>query len=188
MTIYRGILLSRKFEKRNSMITFKDFKNKRAELKDNRHQYNELIRTSINNFIEVYINSLELPAESFQTEGYTHHPYVYVLDGNGHWANSFDELTIDKVNGATFELYTVIDDEPPIPRPMATRINVHVMDGKLVYVLLADNQNNNVSVTIDSSDDLNAFSEMVKQSIVLKIENEPLGKKTKADESVKLWD
>lgn len=71
---------------------------------------------------------------------------------------------------------------------MATRINVHVMDGKLVYVLLEDNQNNNVSVTIDSSDDLNAFSEFVKQSIVLKIENEPLGKKTKADESVKLWD
>lgn len=82
----------------------------------------------------------------------------------------------------------MVDDEPPLPRPVATRINVHVMDGELVYVLLEDNQNNNVSVTIHSSDDLNAFSEIVKQSIILKIESEPLGKKTKVDESVKLWD
>ncbi|WES67207.1 hypothetical protein [Superficieibacter sp. HKU1] len=164
------------------MITFKDFKNKRAELKGNRHQYKELILTSINNFIVIYINSLELPAESFQTESHTHHPYVYVINKNGSWGHSFDSLTIDKVDGATFELYTVIDDEPPLPRPVVTRINVHVMDGKLVYVLLADNQNNNVSVTIHNSDDLKAFSEMVKQSIILKIESEPLGKKTKADE------
>lgn len=170
------------------MITFKDLKNKRAELKVNRNQYKELILTSINNFIEIYINSLDLPAESFQTEGYTHHPYVYVINDNDRWGDSFDNLEIDKVNGATFELYTVVDDEPPLPRPVVTRINVHVMDGKLVYVLLADNQNNNVSVTIDSSDDLNAFSESVKRSIILKIESEPLGKKTKADESVKLWD
>ncbi|MBW4196366.1 hypothetical protein JW310_06885 [Enterobacter cloacae subsp. cloacae] len=170
------------------MITFKDFKNKRAELKVNRNQYKELILTSINNFIEIYINSLDLPAESFQTEGYTHHPYVYVINENDRWGHSFDNLVIDKVNGATFELYTVVDDEPPLPRPVVTRINVHVMDGKLVYVLLADNQNNNVSVTIDSSDDLIAFSEMVKRSIILKIESEPLGKKTKVDESVKLWD
>jgi|AGFS01.1.fsa_nt_gi hypothetical protein len=170
------------------MITFKDLKNKRAELKVNRNQYKELILTSINNFIEIYINSLDLPAESFQTEGYTHHPYVYVINDNDRWGDSFDNLEIDKVNGATFELYTVVDDEPPLPRPVVTRINVHVMDGKLVYVLLADNQNNNVSVTIDSSDDLNAFSESVKRSIILKIESEPLGKKKKADESVKLWD
>lgn len=170
------------------MITFRDFKNKRAELKDNRQQYKELIHASVNDFIGVYIKSLELPAESFQTEGYTHHPYVYILDGNGRWGNSFDNLPIDKVDGATFELYTVVDDEPPLPRPVATRINVHVMDGNLVYVLLADRQDNNVSVTIKSPDDMSAFSEVVKQSIILKIENEPLGKKTKKDESVKLWD
>ncbi|EFD8904355.1 hypothetical protein CN656_002937 [Escherichia coli] len=170
------------------MITFKDFKNKRAELKGNRHQYKELILTSINNFIENYIDSLELPAKSFQTESHTHHPYVYVINENDRWGHSFDSLTIDKVDGATFVLYTVVDDEPPLPRPVATRINVHVMDGELVYVLLEDNQNNNVSVTIHSSDDLNAFSEIVKQSIILKIESEPLGKKTNADETVKLWD
>lgn len=170
------------------MITFKDFKNKRAELKDNRNQYKELILKSINDFIGVYINSLELPAESFQTERCTHHPYVYVINGNDRWGTSFDNLTIDKVDGATFELYTVIDDEPPLPRPVATRVNVHVMDDKLVYVLMADSQDNNVSVTIKSPDDLNAFSEMVKQSIISKIESEPLGKKTKVDESVKLWD
>lgn len=168
------------------MITFQDFKNKRAELKNNRHHYKELILTSINNFIEIYINSLELPAQSFQTESHTHYPYVYVINRNDRWSHSFDSLTIDKVDGATFELYTVVDDEPPLPRPVVTRINVHVMDGKLVYVLLTDNQNNNVSVTIHSSDDLNAFSEMVKRSIILKIDSEPLGKKTKADESVKL--
>lgn len=170
------------------MITFKDFKNKRAELKGNRQQYKELILTSINNFIGDYIDSLELPAKSFQTERHTHHPYVYVINENDRWCHSLDSLTIDKVDGATFELYTVIDDEPPLPRPVVTRINVHVMDGKLVYVLLADNQNKNVSVTIHGSDDLNNFIEIVKQSIILKIESEPLGKKTNADEIVKLWD
>lgn len=170
------------------MITFKDFKSKRAELKDNRRQYKELILASINEFIGVYINSLDLPADSFQTENKTHHPYVYVINENDRWGQSFDSLAIEKVDGATFELYTVVDDEPPLPRPVATRINVHVMDGKIVYVLLADNQNNNISVTIHSSDDLKAFSEIVKQSIISNIESEPLGKKTKADESVKLWD
>ena len=85
-------------------------------------------------------------------------------------------------------MYTVVDDEPPLPRPVATRINVHMMDEKLVYVLLADRQDNNVSVSINGPEDLIKFSELVKQSIISKIESEQVGKKTPQDDSVKLWD
>ncbi|HEC5301845.1 hypothetical protein [Enterobacter asburiae] len=170
------------------MITFKDFKNKRAELKKNRNQYRELIRTSVNDFISAYIRSLELPGETFQTNDNQNHPYVYVINDDGSWRQSFYNLNVDKVDGAKFDLYTVVDDEPPLPRPVVTRINVHIMDEKLVYVLLADRQDNNVSVSINGPEDLIKFSELVKQSIISKIESEPLGKKTPQDDSIKLWD
>lgn len=170
------------------MITFKDFKNKRAELNKNRNQYRELIRSSVNDFISTYIRSLELPGETFQTNDNQNHPYVYVINDDGTWRQSFFNLDIDKVDGAKFDLYTVVDDEPPLPRPVATRINVHMMDEKLVYVLLADRQDNNVSVSINGPEDLIKFSELVKQSIISKIESEQLGKKTPQNDSVKLWD
>lgn len=170
------------------MITFKDFKNKRAELKENREQYRELIRTSIKDFIGEYIRSLELPGETFQTNDNQNHPYVYVMNEDGTWSHSFYNLNVDKIDGARFDLYTVVDDEPPVPRPVVTRINVHMVDEKLVYVLLADKQNNNVSVSINGPEDLIKFSELVKQSIISKIESEPLGKKTSQDDSVNLWD
>lgn len=170
------------------MITFKDFKNKRTELKQDRNQYRELIRSSINDFINFYITSLDLPGESFQTNDNQNHPYVYVTNDDGGWGQSFDNLNVDKIDGAKFDLYTVVDDEPPLPRPVVSRINVHTMDEKLVYVLLADRQDNNVSVSINGSEDLKKFCEIVKQSIISKIESEQLGKKTPQDDSVKLWD
>lgn len=170
------------------MITFKDFKNKRAALKENRNQYKELIRTSINNFLKIYIDSLELPGETFKTNDNQTHPYVYVMDDEGKWSHSFDNLPVDKIDGSTFLLYTMVDDEPPVPRPIVTSINVHIMDGNLVYVIVADRQQDNVSVSVKSDDDLNSFSELVKKTIISTIESEQLGKKKKEDDSVKLWD
>lgn len=169
------------------MITFKDFKSKRAKIKENRDQYRELIRSSINNFIKIYIDSLELPREFFQTNHNQNHHYVFVIGNDGNWNQSFDSLNVDKVDGATFDLHTVVDDEPPIPSPVTTRINVHVIEDNLVYVLLADRQDKNVSVYIKSPEDLEGFCELVKQSIILKIESEQIGKK-KEDDSVNLWD
>lgn len=170
------------------MITFSDFKNKRAELKENRNQYKESIRSSINDFIGIYINSLALPAETFRTEDSGEHPYVYVLNENGGWSYSFTNLKVDKINGATFELFTVVDDEPPLPRPVGTRINVHYLDDQLVYVLVADRQDKNISVSIKTTQSLSDFSEIVKSSIISKIESEPFGKKSSDDGSVKLWE
>ncbi|ECQ3321731.1 hypothetical protein JOU91_003618 [Salmonella enterica] len=172
------------------MITFNDLKNKKGQKKESKYKYRETIKNSINEFLKIYFESLELPAETFKFMDGQEHPYVFVVNRNGLASLdlTLDDLDIDKVNGASIVLHTVVDDEPPIPSPVPVRINVYFIDGHLEYSILEDNVNDNVTLPIRDESDIRKFCELVKESIIEKIDDEQIGKKSVKDDSVKLWD
>lgn len=171
------------------MITFKDIKNKKGQIKEEKAKYREKIKDSINQFLQMYVESLQLPAETFKFKDGHDHPYVFVVNKVGFPTISLtlDDLQVDKINGASFVLNTVVDDEAPFPSPIQTSISVYFIDGNLEYSMKTDSINNESLIIKDKFDIVN-FCEIVKRSIIERIENEQIGKKSIKDESVKLWD
>lgn len=171
------------------MITFKDIKNKKTQIKEEKAKYKELIKNSINEFIKIYISSLQLPAETFTFKDGRQHPYVFILNKDlmPTTSLSLDDLHIDKVNGASFILHTAVDDEAPFPSPVQISISVYFIDGKLEYLLQTGHVNNDVSLLVNNESDLRTFCEIVKESIIARIESEQIGKKTLKDDSVNIW-
>ncbi|EKM5944711.1 hypothetical protein PU166_001171 [Klebsiella pneumoniae] len=168
------------------MITFKDIKNKKSQIKDEKVKYREAIKESINEFLKIYVDSLQLPAETFKFKDGRNHPYVFVVNKDGLPTTSLtlDDLQVDKIHGASFVLNTVVDDEAPFPSPVQTSISVYFIDGNLEYLM----QTNNVCFPVKNESDIRLFCEIVKENIIERIESEQIGKKSVKDESVKLWD
>ncbi|MGR7527396.1 hypothetical protein [Klebsiella aerogenes] len=172
------------------MITFKDIKNKKSQIKDEKAKSREAIKESINEFLKIYVDSLQLPAETFKFKDGRDHPYVFVVNKVGFQTINLtlDDLEVDTINGASFVLNTVVDDEPPFPRPVQTYISAYFVDGNLEYSMKTDNINNTVFFPVKNESDLRTFCELVKKSIIEKIESEQIGKKSAKDESINLWD
>ncbi|MFS6935309.1 hypothetical protein [Klebsiella oxytoca] len=172
------------------MITFKDIKYKKSQINEEKNKYREVIKDSINEFLKIYVESLQLPAETFKFKDGRDHPYVFVVNKAGQPTLSLtlDELQVDKINGASFVLNTVVDDEPPFPSPVQTSIQVYFIDGHLEYLIRSDNINDSVYFPVNNENDISILCEVVKESIINKIESEQIGKKSAKDESVTLWD
>ena len=169
------------------MITFNDFKEKRKARKEDRKAYVQRVRECTGKLIKSYVDSLQLPNDTWKDAGGKVHPYVYLQDvkprtGDGYHAKP-EELTVDPIAGTEFVLHTVTDDDPERPQYESTRITVSLV-GDILEVSV---QGLHTFSPIDSDEKYSEVCEVIKEIILKSIGGNGYGKKD-PDESVSLWD
>lgn len=169
------------------MITFNDFKERRKARKEERKAYVQRVRECAGKLISIYIDSLQLPNETWKDSAGKDCPYVFIQDlaprtGDGNHAKP-EEPTVDPSSGARFVLFTITDDDPNKPKYESTRISIS-LSGDALEVSI---ESLNTFSPIDSDEKYSEVCEFIKEGILESIGDNAFGKKQFA-ESVNLWD
>lgn len=169
------------------MITFNDFKEKRKARKEDRKAYVQRVRECAGKLISHYVDSLQLPNDTWKDAAGKAYPYVFIQDleprtGDGNHAKP-EELTVDSSAGARFVLVTITDDDPNKPQHESTRITISLVGDDLEV----DIEGLHTFSPIDSDEKYSELCEFIKERILESIGGNGFGKK-QPKESVNLWD
>ncbi|MGC6230564.1 hypothetical protein VU677_07350 [Hafnia paralvei] len=168
----------------NIVITYNDIKAKREATKEAQKAYVQKLRDVAKKLIDTYTQSLELPNESWRNLNGDKHPYVYIQSGG------FDCLPenvgVDPYKGASFDLYTVTDDNPREPQTEKVTVSINVIDGEKIEVVVTGSRIE-AFTPVDSDEKINEVCEFIKDNIIMSMNDVSFGIST-PKESVRLWD
>lgn len=92
------------------MITYADIREKQAEIQEARQEYIQRLRDMAKRLVKTYEDSLALPKPRWLDIDGNSHPYVYLSHDS--CCEKPEDLQVDFQDGVTFNLYTVVDDDP----------------------------------------------------------------------------
>ncbi|MEE7157310.1 hypothetical protein [Escherichia coli] len=158
-----------------TVITYADIREKQAEIQEARQEYIQRLRDMAKRLVKTYEDSLALPKPRWLDIDGNSHPYVYLSHDS--CCEKPEDLQVDFQDGVTFNLYTVVDDDPR----QSVSVNI------TVSILLIDGDNMTISVDgyqartfshVDTNAKINEVCEYIKDSILMSMNEVTFGKKS----------
>lgn len=169
------------------MITFQELKNFRNDAKAKRKSNRDLLKSSIVDFFNTYKSGLDLSQETFTDEVDIEYPYIWLVDSDGK-KKSAESIIIDPGLKASFQLYTVVDDNPSRHAVESVLVSAFISNEEVCYKISGLSRPEKTFNDVKTNENLVEISEFIKQSLLDKMASE-YGVTQKFDKgTVNLWD
>lgn len=165
------------------VITYSDIKAKRDEVKASRNAYVQKIRSMAKKLMDAYLQSLQLPSEQWCDINGDKHPYAYIMDGG--FMKRPEGLGVDLHKGASFELFTVTDDDLRDPQAEKVHVSINIIDDE-VFEIAVTGYKAEVFTPVNSDEKIKEICEFIKDSVLMSINDVAFGAR-KNDNTIKLW-
>ncbi len=157
------------------MITYANIRAKQAEIQEAKREYIQRLRGAAKRLVKAYEDSLALPKAKWLDIDGKSHPYVYIShDG---CCEETEDLRVDLHDGVTFNLGTVVDDDPRQSASVNVGIQILLFDGDKIAISV-DGYRAITFLCVDSDTRINEVCEFIKDSILMSMNDVSFGKKS----------
>ena len=157
----------------DTVVTYADIRAKQAEILKAEQEYIQRLRDTAKRLVNAYEASLALPELQWRDIDGELHPYVYIR------LNDFgvrpEDLQADLQDGAAFDLYTVVDDNPRRSASVKVAVKIALLDGDNLTVSVDGYQARTFS-HVDTDAKINEICEFIKDSILMSMNDVTFGK------------
>lgn len=158
-----------------TVITYADIREKQAEIQEARQEYIQRLRDMAKRLVKTYEDSLALPKPRWLDIDGNSHPYVYLSHDS--CCEKPEDLQVDFQDGVTFNLYTVVDDDPRQSVSVNITVSILLLDGDNMTISV-DGYQARIFSHVDTNAKINEVCEYIKDSILMSMNEVTFGKKS----------
>lgn len=155
------------------MVTYADIRAKQAEILEAKQEYIQRLQDTAKRLVNAYETSLKLPAALWYDIQGKEHPYVSVMFNC--LSIQPEDLRVDLRDGISFDLCTVVDDDPRRSASVKVGVKIVLLDGDNLTISVNGYQDRTFS-HVDTDAKINEICEFIKDSILMSMNNVKFGK------------
>lgn len=152
----------------NAVITYLDISEKSKQNRKRKETYIYQVRCAIEGLIEQYKESLTHGLDTWLDIQGNEHPYVYITASNK--VIQTHELSVDERDGATFNLCTVVDDDPRDAKVICLKCNIFMVDRHFKVKIQGK-----TAKTFVLKDGVSQVCDFIKDAIMMQLNKYSLG-------------